>query len=201
MFQVFFATIHDLTSAGLIIVGATFRRQTDYAEASWRWIIHMIDETAFAATEHPRILLLQGPNMNYLGKRQPELYGHTTAAELDATCLAHANQNNYDLAIHYTNSEGNALDWISSRLEEPGVDGLVMNPAAWSVGAGASIRYCILSIGKPYVEVHIRNQYVMKNVSTLADLAIGVVQGFGMHSYILALKAMHHHLRMAAGKT
>jgi 3-dehydroquinate dehydratase-2 len=165
--------------------------------SGWRWIIDMIDEIGIEATERHRILLLQGPNMNYLGKRQPELYGHTTAAELDAMGLAHADQNNFDLAIHYTNSEGNALDWIYSRLEEPGVDGLVMNPAAWSVGAGASIRYCILSIGKPYVEVHIRNQYVMKNVSTLADLAIGVVQGFGLHSYILALDAMHHHLRIA----
>lgn len=151
-----------------------------------------------AETFRPRILLLQGPNMNYLGKRQPELYGRTTPDELDAMCREHAKERDYDLAIHYTNSEGNALDWIYAEIEERGMDGLVMNPAAWSVGAGASIRYCILSIGKPYIEVHIRNQYVMKNVSTLADLAVGVVQGFGIDSYLLGLEGMYRHLRTAA---
>lgn len=147
-----------------------------------------------ALTAAPHILLLQGPNMNYLGKRQPELYGHTTAAELDALCQAHAAERGYRLTIFYTNSEGTALDRIYQAVEEEGMDGLVMNPAAWSVGAGSSIRYCLLSIGKPYVEVHIRNQYVMKNLSTLADLALGVVQGFGTDSYILGLEAMFRHL-------
>lgn len=55
--------------------------------------------------------------------------------------------------------------------------------------------YCILSVAKPYVEVHLRNQYVMKNVSTLADLAAGVVQGFGIDSYMLGLDAMYRHLK------
>lgn len=141
----------------------------------------------------PRILLLQGPNMNYLGRRQPELYGRTTPDELDRMCRDHAETHSYDLAIKYTNSEGEALDWIYSENDGAGFDGLVMNPAAWSVGGGSSIRYCIMSVGKPYVEVHIRNQYVMKNVSTLADLAVGVVQGFGVHSYILGLDGMLQH--------
>lgn len=154
------------------------------------------------ATRAPHVLLLQGPNMNYLGKRQPELYGRTTAAELDILCRAHAAEKGYELDIFYTNSEGAALDRIYEAVEGKGMDGLVMNPAAWSVGGGASIRYCILSIGKPYVEVHIRNQYMMKNVSTLADLALGVVQGFGIDSYILGLDAMFRHLsRTAAEKT
>ncbi|WP_449257197.1 type II 3-dehydroquinate dehydratase [Bosea sp. (in: a-proteobacteria)] len=147
-----------------------------------------------ASTSAPHILLLQGPNMNYLGKRQPELYGRTTAAELDALCHAHAAEKGYRLSIFYTNSEGAAIDRIYQAVEDEHIDGLVMNPAAWSVGSGASLRYCILSVGKPYVEVHLRNQYVMKNVSTLADLALGVVQGFSTDSYILALEAMYRHL-------
>lgn len=146
----------------------------------------------------PRILLMQGPNLNYLGKRQPEIYGRTTAAELDELCRAHAREAGYTLSIFYTNSEGDALDRIYAAVEEEGMDGLVMNPASWSVGGGTSMRYCILGIGKPYVEVHIRNQYAMGTVSTLADLAVGVVQGFGTDSYLLGLEAMHRHLRRAA---
>lgn len=143
----------------------------------------------------PRILLLQGPNMNWLGKRQPELYGRTTAAELDEICRAHAAARGYDLTIFYSNSEGVALDRIYQAMEEDALDGLVMNPAAWSVGAaGTAMRYCLMSIERPYVEIHLRNQYVMPNVSTLADLAVGVIQGFGIRSYTLGLDAMLAHL-------
>jgi len=145
-------------------------------------------------SKKPAIFLLQGPNMNYLGKREPELYGRTTAAELDEICRRHAADRDYDLTIFYTNSEGAALDRIYEAIDRDEIDGLVMNPAAWSVGAGASMRYCLMSIARPYVEVHIRNQYQMKNVSTLADLAVGVVQGFGIDSYILGLDAMYRHL-------
>lgn len=143
----------------------------------------------------PKILLLQGPNMSRLGKRQPELYGATTAPELDAICHDHAARTGYDLTIFYTNSEGAALDHIYQTLDGAGMDGLVMNPAAWSVGtAGTSLRYCLQGIDRPYIEVHLRNQYKMSNVSTLADLALGVIQGFGVRSYTLGLEAMHAHL-------
>lgn len=145
----------------------------------------------------PRILLLQGPNMNWLGKRQPELYGRTTAAELDQICRQHAQDTGYDLTIFYTNSEGAALDRIYALMEDDALDGLVMNPAAWSVGSGASMRFCLMSIDRPYIEVHIRNQYKMQNVSTLADLATGVVQGLGIDSYLLALDGMYRLLTRA----
>ena len=151
-----------------------------------------------ATGRRARILLLQGPNMNWLGRRQPELYGRTTAAELDALCRRHAEERGFDLEIFYTNSEGAALDRIYEAIEADRLDGLVMNPAAWSVGAaGTSMRFCLMSIERPYVEVHIRNQYAMRNVSTLADLAVGVVQGFGVDSYLLGLDAMERHLRRA----
>ncbi len=132
-----------------------------------------------------RIVVLQGPNLNYLGKREPEKYGRTTAAELDSLMRAHAAAKGYDLDIFYTNSEGAALDYLYAAVEK-GVDGIVMNPGAWS-HAGHSMRYCLQGIAVPFVEVHIRNQYTMKVVSTLADIASGVVQGFGIDSYILGL--------------
>lgn len=147
----------------------------------------------------PRILLLQGPNMNWLGRRQPELYGHTTAAQLDEICRDHAARTGYHLDIFYTNSEGAALDRIYEMMEADTLDGLVMNPAAWSVGAGASMRFCLMSIDRPYIEVHIRNQYKMDNVSTLADLADGVIQGLGVDSYLLALDGMYRLLTRREG--
>lgn len=134
------------------------------------------------------ILLLQGPNLNWLGKREPELYGKVSAAELDDMLRKHAEKNDYKLTIFYTNSEGAALDRLYQAVEE-GVDGLVMNPGGWS-HAGHSLRYCLQGINLPYVEVHIRNQYKMKVVSTLADLAVGAVQGFGIDSYFLGIDAM-----------
>lgn len=144
-----------------------------------------------------QVLLLQGPNLAFLGRRQPELYGRTSAAELDARCQDHAAQNNYRLSIFYTNSEGTALDRIYQALDE-GVDGLVMNPGAWS-HAGHSLRYCLQGAGLPYVEVHLRNQYKMKVTSTLADLAHGVIQGFGVDSYLLGLDAVVRICRGHAG--
>ncbi|MBO9513062.1 MAG: type II 3-dehydroquinate dehydratase [Variovorax sp.] len=148
---------------------------------------------ATATRAAPRILLIQGPNLNYLGKRQPELYGTTTAAELDAMVHAHAARHGYVLSTFQTNTEGVALDRIYEEMER-GLDGLIMNPGAWSF-EGSAMRFCLMSIDRPYVEVHIRNQYQMKHVSTLADLAVGAVQGFGVHSYLLGLDALLHHLQ------
>lgn len=135
-----------------------------------------------------KILVLQGPNLNYLGKREPEHYGTGTAAELDAAMKAHAAVNGYDIGIFYTNSEGTAVDRLYQAMEE-NVDGLLMNPGAWAL-AGYSIEYCLRGIKLPYVEVHLRNQYKMKIVSRLAELSEGVIQGFGFDSYLLGLDAL-----------
>lgn len=135
-----------------------------------------------------RILLIQGPNMNYLGKRQPEIYGRTTAAELDAMCLKHAKENRYELEIFYTNSEGAAMDRIYE-AEAKGLDGLVMNPASFCV-MGVGITNCIKAISVPYVEVHVSNIDRRKISSITATEAIGVIHGFGVRGYMLALDAM-----------
>ncbi len=142
----------------------------------------------------PRIFLLQGPNMNWLGKRQPEIYGTTTADQLDDMCQAHAKATGYELTIFYSNSEGAALDRLYQAVETDEFDGLVMNPAAWSMGSGAAIRDCLRSIAKPYIEVHIRNQYKIPHVSSTAELADAVIQGMGCDGYRAALDAMFRRL-------
>lgn len=129
--------------------------------------------------------------MNWLGKRQPDLYGTTTSQELDAMCRAHAEATGYDLTIFYTNTEGVALDRLYQAVDADEIDGLVMNPAAWSMGSGAAMRDCLRSIAKPYIEVHIRNQYKMPHVSSTAEIADAVIQGLGCDGYRAALEAMY----------
>jgi 3-dehydroquinate dehydratase-2 len=142
----------------------------------------------------PKILVIQGANMNWLGKREPEKYGTTTAAELDAMMRDHAAKHGYDLEIFYTNSEGACLDKIYEGVQQ-GVDALVMNPGGFTYG-GKAIGDCIRGTRMPYVEVHIKNHYASGGShSVIADAAIGVIMGFGVQGYPLALDAALHIIR------
>ncbi|HET6197373.1 MAG TPA: type II 3-dehydroquinate dehydratase [Acetobacteraceae bacterium] len=146
-----------------------------------------------------RILLLQGANLTYLGRREPAIYGSTTPAELDAILQRHAQDHGYRLEIFYTNVEGEAINRIYQAAAE-GVDGLVMNPAGFTY-AGFALKDCIKGAALPYVEVHI-SSIAKRNIHcVLSDVAEGVITGFGMHSYILGLDAMLEILRRrAAGR-
>ena len=135
-----------------------------------------------------KILLIQGPNMHYLGQREPEIYGTTTAKELDVLLKQHAEDQQYKLDIFYTNVEGDAVNRIYQALQE-GVDGLVMNPAAFSFN-GYALRDCIEGTNIPYVEVHISNIAKRKRESILAEVASGVMYGFGIYGYVFAIEAM-----------
>lgn len=140
-----------------------------------------------------KILLIQGPNMSYLGRRQPELYGRTTAAELDALLRAHARAHKYQLDIFYTHSEGEAIARLYRAVDER-VDGLVMNPAAF-LYAGYALRDCLRAVPIPYVEVHLTNTEKRGLHSILAETAVGFVAGFGVRSYHLGLEALLGHLQ------
>src|SRR6516165_1922191 len=135
-----------------------------------------------------RILLLQGANLNYLGKREPAIYGTTTAAELDAMLREHARKNGHGLDIFYTNIEGEAINRIYRAAEE-GFDGLVMNPAGFTY-AGYALKDCIKGAGLPYIEVHISNIAKRNIHSVLSEVSEGLVTGFGLHGYVMALDAM-----------
>jgi 3-dehydroquinate dehydratase-2 len=145
-----------------------------------------------------KILLIQGPNMSYLGKRQPEIYGKTTAAELDAMLLAHAKEKGYQLEIFYTHSESDAIERVY-RAETEGFEGVVMNPAAF-LFAGYPLRDCLRAVPMPYIEVHMTNIEKRGFHSILAEAAVGMVAGFGVNSYLLGLEAMLRHLDAARGK-
>ena len=135
-----------------------------------------------------KILLLQGANMTYLGKRQPEIYGTTTAAELDAMLLAYAKQQRFELEIFYSNIEGEAINRLYRAADE-GVDGLLMNPAGFGY-AGYALNDCLAALPFPYIEVHMTNIEKREILPITRGVAMGVIFGFGIQSYFLGLDAM-----------
>jgi 3-dehydroquinate dehydratase-2 len=144
-----------------------------------------------------KILLIQGPNMSYLGRRQPEIYGKTSAAELDAMLREHARSNNYELTIFYTHSESEAIERLYRAVDE-GIQGLVMNPAAF-LFAGYALRDCLRAVPFPYIEIHMTNIEKRGIRSILAETGVGIIAGFGVESYILGLEAMLKHMDSQPG--
>lgn len=134
------------------------------------------------------LLLIQGANMEYLGRRQPELYGTTTAKELDAMLRRRARELGVGLDILYTNTEGEAVSAIY-KADRAGVDGLLFNPAGF-LHAGYALRDCLKSIRAPAIEIHMTNIEKRGYGSITAEAAVGVIAGFGVDSYRLALQAM-----------
>jgi 3-dehydroquinate dehydratase II len=137
-----------------------------------------------------KILLIQGPNLSYLGKREPDKYGTMTAAELDGACREHARRRRYELELFYTHVEGFAIERIYKAVEET-FDALVMNPAGMTYN-GYALRDCLLAVAPalPYVEVHIRHIENAGTHSVPVAAARGSIFGFGAPlSYILGLDA------------
>ncbi len=135
-----------------------------------------------------KLLLIQGANMEYLGKRQPELYGTTTAKELETILHREAAARLQTLDIRTTNLEGEAITWIY-QAERDGVAGLIMNPAGFLYN-GYALRDCLKAVPMPYIEVHMTNLERRGMQSATASEADGMVTGLGIDSYILALDAM-----------
>jgi 3-dehydroquinate dehydratase II len=137
-----------------------------------------------------KILVVQGANMAYLGKRQPEIYGTMTAAELDDIMHKHAGSRGYTLELFYTHIEGEAIGRIYQAMDD-GIDGLVINPAGF-LHAGFALRDCLRSFKPPLVEVHMSNIDKRGLHSVTAEAARGIVAGFGVRSYLMGLDAVAH---------
>lgn len=140
-----------------------------------------------------KLLLIQGANMEYLGTRQPELYGTTTAKELNSIVRRKARDLAVTLDILYTNTEGEAVSAIF-RADREGLDGLLFNPAGF-LHAGHALRDCLKSIRAPAIEIHMTNIEKRGYGSVTAEAAVGLIAGFGVDSYILALDAIVSRLR------
>ena len=136
-----------------------------------------------------KILLIQGPNLSYLGKREPEKYGTTTAAELDAALQKHAASRGYELEIFYTHHEGAAIERVYQATED-GTDVLVANPAGMTY-AGYAFRDCLRAVKQTlqYIEVHVLHPEERGVPSIPGAAADCMVHGFGVRGYLLALEA------------
>jgi 3-dehydroquinate dehydratase-2 len=134
------------------------------------------------------ILLIQGANMEYLGRREPEHYGTTTAEDLDRMLMDEAGRREMRLDIRYTNLEGEAIGWIY-QADRGDSSGLVMNPGGFVYDAYA-LRDCLKGVSLPYVEVHMSNLDRREMRSATAGEADGMIMGLGVRSYVLALDAI-----------
>jgi 3-dehydroquinate dehydratase II len=143
----------------------------------------------------PTIWVLQGANLNLLGIRQPEVYGTTTAKELDERMRAYAKERGCALEIHYTNIEGEMVNLVQ-RAHFEGVDALVMNPAGFT-HAGYSLRDAVWGVNVPCVEVHISNLHRRDFHSVIGVASVGVIMGFGLDGYLLGIDAA---LRLVAAR-
>ncbi len=142
-----------------------------------------------------RILLVHGPNLNLLGRRERHLYGQMSLEEINAMLRQGAQQAGHEIDIFQSNHEGELVDCIQQRGLH--ADVLIMNPAAYT-HTSIAIRDAILGVGIRLIEVHLSNIYrrePFRRQSYLADIAVGQVAGFGPYSYTLALAAACHLLR------
>lgn len=138
-----------------------------------------------------KILVLNGPNLNRLGTREPALYGKTTLAELNTQLKTQAEQSHAQLTCIQTNSEAEFINAIHHAGDEK-LDYLIVNAAAFT-HTSIAIRDALISTNIPFIEVHISNIYARESFrhhSYLSDIAIGVICGFGVTSYCLALQAI-----------
>jgi 3-dehydroquinate dehydratase-2 len=142
-----------------------------------------------------RIAVLNGPNLNLLGTREPAVYGRDTMAELEARVSARAAELGVALVWRQTNHEGTFVEWVQALPGE--VEGALVNAAALT-HTSLAVRDAWLAVRVPFVEVHLSNIFARepeRRRSLLADLAVGVVAGFGPQSYVLGLDALVGHLR------
>jgi len=141
------------------------------------------------------IAVLNGPNLNLLGTREPELYGTTSLSELEAMLRAEAKRLEVTLEWTQTNHEGEFVDAVQGLRGR--ADGALVNAAAFT-HTSLAIRDAFLAVKVPFVEVHLSNIFARepeRRHSRLADLAVGVVAGFGPAGYLLALQALVGRLR------
>jgi 3-dehydroquinate dehydratase-2 len=146
-----------------------------------------------------RIAVLNGPNLNLLGTREPEIYGQTTLAELERRVAARAAQLDVTLTWRQTNHEGAFVELVQGLRGS--ADGALVNAAALT-HTSLAVRDALLAVQIPFVEVHLSNIFARepeRHRSLLADLAVGVVAGFGPVSYVLGLEALVGHLRGRVG--
>ena len=136
------------------------------------------------------IYILNGPNLNLLGKRQPEIYGHDTLADVEANCTALAAEFDLTCSLFQSNHEGQIIDWIQQARDEAA--GIIINPGAFS-HTSIAILDALHAFEGPVLEVHVSNIHKRESFrhhSYVSQRADGVIAGFGVEGYALAMRRM-----------
>jgi 3-dehydroquinate dehydratase-2 len=142
-----------------------------------------------------KISVIHGPNLGSLGRREPEVYGTATLQDVDRALAAHATDLGVEVESFQSNSEGAILDHLEAVADQ--ADGIVINPGGLT-HTSVSLRDGLVAAGLPFVEVHLSNVHARERFrrhSYLAPVAVGVVAGFGVESYLLGLRGLVTHLR------
>lgn len=136
-----------------------------------------------------KVLFLNGPNLNLLGSREPEVYGSTTLADIEARVRERAKSLNVEVEFRQTNLEGELVTWIQGAKGK--FDVIVINAAAYT-HTSVALRDSISAVGVPTIEIHLSNIHAreeFRHHSKIAAVCVGQIAGFGANSYVLALEA------------
>lgn len=143
----------------------------------------------------PRILVLHGPNLNMLGKREQSVYGQTSLKAINASIAKLAKQERIQVEMRQSNKEGELVTWIQEAKDQ--FDAIVINPAGYT-HTSVAIRDAIAAVAIPTIEVHLSNIYKreeFRHQSYVAGVALGQISGFGPTGYLLGIRAAIEHLR------
>ena len=136
------------------------------------------------------IYVLNGPNLNLLGMREPDIYGHTTLADLKGMCMARADVRGLEIFFVQSNREYEIIDWIHEAID--GADGIIINPAAFT-HTSLAILDALKNVNCPIIEVHISNPHTredFRHFSYVTYAATGTIAGLGVNGYLNAIDAI-----------
>ena len=142
-----------------------------------------------AAPRRRRVLVLHGPNLNLLGKREPEIYGRLTLDQIDRRIRAAAKEHGVGVETRQSNHEGELISWVQESPQR--FDALIINAAAYT-HSSVALRDALTAVEIPAIEVHLSNIYkreAFRRRSLIAGAVVGQISGFGVQSYLLALRA------------
>jgi len=145
------------------------------------------------------ILVLNGPNLNLLGSREPSIYGRDSLADIEKACREHARNLGFDIEFRQSNHEGELIDWIQKARGR--MAGIVINPAGYGHSSVALLD-ALLSCEMPIIEVHLSNIFRREHFrrhSYVSEAARGVICGLGSRGYLLALDALADVIAVAKG--
>jgi 3-dehydroquinate dehydratase-2 len=136
------------------------------------------------------IYILNGPNLNLLGRREPHIYGHTTLADVEAMCREAGAERGYEVVFRQSNFEGEVVEWIHEAIDR--ASGVIINPAALT-HTSVAVLDALKNVAAPIIELHISNPHQrepFRHVSYVTPVATGTIAGLGVNGYKIAVGAM-----------